>query len=112
MDTYTQALLNTPTKELQCLHKNVVKTYFTCIPKMTGFWNPQVDTWHCIQGKWENMGTNTAKVIEVCHWANPHTYHPKHYFYQTSVSAKKTDGTPYMGERIFGLSELVQTEPK
>lgn len=112
MDTYTQALLNTPSKELHSLHKNGVKTYFTCIPKTTGFWDPKVDSWHCIQGKWDKMGTNTAKVIEVCHWANPHKYHPNHYFYQTEAWAKKTDGKPYTGASIFGLSEVVQTEPK
>jgi hypothetical protein len=112
MDTYTQARLNTPTKELGCFHKNVVKTYFTCIPQEKGFWNPKIESWHCIQGKWKNMGTNTAKIIEVCHWADPHKYHPNHHFYKTSVVKRSTDGTPYTGERIFDLSELAQTEPK
>jgi hypothetical protein len=112
MNTYTQATLNNPNKELLCFHKNGVKTYFTCVPQKTGFWNPEVESWHCIQGKWEKMGTVDAKTIEVCHWADPHKYYPKHSFYQTSVGTRSTDGKPYTGESIFGLTELVQTEPK
>lgn len=112
MDAFTQTLLNNPNKEFGCFHKNSVKTYFTCIPQTKGWWELKIDSWHCIQGKWANMGTKAAKTIEVCHWADPHKYYPNHHFYKTSVASRSTDGTPYTGESIFGLSELMQTEPK
>ena len=101
MNAFTQSLLNNPNKELQSFHKNAVKTYFTCVPQPKGWCNPEVDSWHCIQGDWKNMGTKAAKTIEVCHWADPHKYYPKHNFYQMNVVARTTDKTRYTVRSIF-----------